>query len=169
MHALLTPKVLRLVFLPAYFQIELASRACRRATEDPGVGGKREWNPCQLIDPHSAGNGNRRHLSDVDRPLADDVAAEDFVGRALDDQLAEAGRPPVDDRARSRVKADNRCYDIVFFTRLPIGATSFGNVIAASRTAFVPATKPSCIACGSSIRRPVTSPAAKTCAADVRR
>ena len=53
--------------------------------------------------------------------------------------------------------------------KLPIGLTWSPSVIVAPRTALVAATKPSWIACGTSIRRPVMSPAAKMCGAEVRR
>src|SRR5438093_11556980 len=103
--------------LPARFQIELASRACCDATEDPGVGWKREWNPSQFIHWHSRGDSYGSQLADLDRPLSNDMAAQDLAGCAVDDQLAEAGCPPVDDRACSRVKADNRRHHVVVFTR----------------------------------------------------
>ena len=57
---------LRLVYLPDHFQIELASRARSHATEDPCVGGKREWNLSQIIYPRPGGNGYCRNLSDLD-------------------------------------------------------------------------------------------------------
>ena len=50
-----------------------------------------------------------------------------------------------------------------------MGDTTSSVAIVGPRTALVAATKPSCSACGTSIRRPVTSPAAKTCGAEVRR
>jgi len=66
-------KLFSLVRLRAHLLIELASRSCRRATEDPGVGGKREWNPCHLIHPHAGGNewtvdGVGQQCRPVDRP-----------------------------------------------------------------------------------------------------
>src|SRR5262245_45770028 len=109
---------LRLVRLPDHSQIELASRARRHATEDPCVSGKREWNLSQVIYPHPGGNGYCRNLSDLDSPLANNVAAQDFVGRAVGDQLAETGRPTVDYRARGRVEMRYRCHHIVSFARL---------------------------------------------------
>ena len=39
------------------------------------VGRKREWNSGQVVHTHPPGNGYRRHLDDVHRSLADDVAA----------------------------------------------------------------------------------------------
>ena len=106
--------------------------------------------------------------------------------RAVGDQLAEAGRPAVDDRARGRVEAHHRDDHIVRFAGLRLGQADLGifrvgeaadrgspgspSVIGLPpRTALVAATKPSCDACGTSISRPVTSPAAKTCGAEVRR
>ena len=75
----------------ARLQIELLGGTVRRAAEDPGVGGKRERNLSQVVHPHPGGDGDRRHLDDLDRPLADDVAAQDLARRAVDDQLAEPG------------------------------------------------------------------------------
>ena len=53
--------------------------------------------------------------------------------------------------------------------KLPIGFTWSGSVVVGPRTALVAATRPSCKACGTNIKRPVMSPAAKTCGAEVRR
>src|SRR5262245_18928345 len=106
---------------PDHFQIELTSRARRRATQDPGIGGKREWNLSQIIHPHSGGNGYRRHLGDIYRSLTNNVAAQNFVGRAVDDQLAETGRPPVDYLPRGRIEAHYRYHHIVCLTRLRFG------------------------------------------------
>jgi hypothetical protein len=39
----------------------------------------------QLIDPHATGDGYRRHLGDLYRPLTDYVAAQHHLGLAIDD------------------------------------------------------------------------------------
>ena len=75
----------------------------------------------ELIDPHASGNRDRRYLRDLDRPLADDVAAKNFIGHAIDDQLAEPGCSPVDDRPRGRIKVNDRSRDIMFFPCLRFG------------------------------------------------
>jgi len=53
--------------------------------------------------------------------------------------------------------------------KLPAGLRWSASGIVRPRTALVAATKPSWIASGTSIRRPVTSPGAKTWGAEVRR
>ena len=53
-----------------------------------------------VIDGHFGGHRDRRHLRDFDGPLADDVAAEDLTRAAIDHELAESARAPVDDRPR---------------------------------------------------------------------
>src|SRR4029077_14109117 len=42
----------------------------------PALSRKRERDAGQVLHSHSPGNGNRRHLDDVHRPLADDMAAQ---------------------------------------------------------------------------------------------
>ena len=68
--------------------------------------------------------GGRLH--DVDRALADDVTAEDRARGAVDDELAEAGRPAVDDRARRRVEAHHRHHHVVRLARLRLGQAHLG-------------------------------------------
>src|SRR5207244_4916592 len=96
------------VRLPKVLPIELPGHAGRHATEYAGVGRKRKRNVSQLIDSHSGGDGDCRDLRDLDRPFADDVTTENLVRRAIDDQLAEAERSPVDDRACGRDEVDRR-------------------------------------------------------------
>src|SRR4030095_11612354 len=107
--------------LPDHFQIQLARCARRHATEDPCVGWKRERNLSQVIHTHPGGNGYRRHLCDLYRTIADNVAAQDFIGRAVGDEFAETGRPPVDYRASGRIEAYNNSNCIMGFTRLRFG------------------------------------------------
>src|SRR6266516_1280028 len=173
-----------LVCLPTHFQIEFTCRAGRYASQHPCVGGKRERNVSQVVHPHFRGDGYRRHLGDLHCALANNVAAQHPAGRAVDDQFAETRLAAVNDCARSRVEAYNRDQDFVCFTGLCFGEAHLGIlrlceaadrshripvVIVGPRTALVAATKPSCIACGTSIWRPVMSPAAKICGVEVRR
>ena len=81
------------------------------------------------------------------------------------------------------VEAHYRSHDVTIFASLRFGRAdlrvlrvreaadwvtgSLSGVVGPS-TALVAAAKPSCIAGGTSIRRPVTSPAAKICGVDVR-
>src|SRR5262249_14594727 len=61
----------------------------RRTTQGVRVGGKRERDQCELLDGHLRGHGRRRQLRELDRAFSDDVAAQDRVELAVDDQLAE--------------------------------------------------------------------------------
>ena len=108
---------------PADLQVELVRRADRRADQDRCVGRISKRNMCQLVHPHSRGNGYRRHLDDVHRSLADNVAAQYLAGLAIDDQFAKAELAPVDDIARRRVEVDNCSHDIVGRTCLCFGGT----------------------------------------------
>src|SRR5262249_24994364 len=72
----------------------------------------------QFIHAHSGSNGYRSNLSDIDRTLTDNMTAQDPGSGAVNDQFAEAGSSTVDDRARGRVEAHNRCDNIVAFSRL---------------------------------------------------
>jgi hypothetical protein len=67
------------VRLPKILQIKLPGHAGRHATENAGIRRKRKRHVGQLIDLHSGGDGDRRHLRDLDRPFADDVATENLV------------------------------------------------------------------------------------------
>src|SRR5262249_21874158 len=86
--------------LPQHCQAELECHLARRIDQDPCVSRKRKRDTSQVLHSHSPGNGNRRHLDDVHRPLADDMAAQYFGGLAVGDQFAEANLVPVNDRAR---------------------------------------------------------------------
>jgi hypothetical protein len=66
-------------------------------------------------------HGYRRNLGDFDRTLTNNVTTKNLGSRAVNNQFAEAGCPPVDDRARRRVKVHNSGYDIVCFSRFPLG------------------------------------------------
>src|SRR5690349_20378627 len=79
----LTFLALNLVRLPGDFQTELVTRLCCYIGEVPGIGWKRERNPCQLIYPQTGRHGYRRHLGNLDRPLADHVAAQHLRGPAV--------------------------------------------------------------------------------------
>src|SRR5512132_2776273 len=87
------------VRLPANVQTELAARFGRYIGEVPSIRWKCEWNPSQLIDTHTRRHGYGSHLGNLDRPLANNVAAQHLRGLAVDDELAEASLPPIDDRA----------------------------------------------------------------------
>src|SRR5271166_421924 len=98
---------------PRGFATSLSRRAGRRVDQDPRISRKREWDTSQVLHPYSRGNGNRRHLDDVHRPLADDMAAQ-YLGRlAVGDQFAETNLVPVNDCARRRVEAYHRGDDIL--------------------------------------------------------
>jgi hypothetical protein len=84
------------VRLQTYIQIELLGGAVCGAHEDAGICRKRERNPRQVVHRHPCGDGYRHHLDDLDRALANDVAAEDRATLAVDDQLAEACGTAVD-------------------------------------------------------------------------
>src|SRR5947209_8185759 len=118
--------VLRLVKWAVRFEIELTSRTGGHATKHSRVGGKREWHTGQFVYPHPSGHGYRRHLGNLDRPLANNVAAQDLVRRAVGDQFAKAEGASVDDRARRRVEVSNRGDDIVCFTCLRFGEAHLG-------------------------------------------
>src|SRR5206468_10580515 len=80
-------------------QVEPTSHAGCQAAEDPRIGGERERNSSEIVHTHPGHHRYRRDLDDVDRTLTDDVASQNVVGCAVDDQLAEPVRPSVDDRA----------------------------------------------------------------------
>src|SRR5262245_28269355 len=84
-------------------------------SQDPCVGRKGE---CQFVHAHPGGDGDRRHLRDVHRPLANDVAAQYFRSLPVCNQFAEAKRTPVNDGARGRVEMYNRGHDIMRRARL---------------------------------------------------
>ena len=44
-----------------------------------GVRGEREWDQGELLDAHGSSNRDRRELSQLDGPLADDMAPKDAV------------------------------------------------------------------------------------------
>ena len=44
----------------------------------------------EIVDSHPAGYRHSGDLRHIHRPLADQVASQDRVGRAVDDELAEA-------------------------------------------------------------------------------
>ena len=72
----------------------------------------------QFVNRHPSRDGYRRHLGNLDRSLADNVAAQDLVSLAVGEQFAKAEGATVDNRARRRVEASNRSADIVCFTSL---------------------------------------------------
>ena len=65
--------------------------------EDIGVGREREGDLGEFIDSHAGRHRDGSDLSDLAGPLADDVAAEDFVALPIDDQFAKADLATVDD------------------------------------------------------------------------
>ena len=71
------------------FEVELASYAGRHATENAGVSRKRKRNSSQFVHAHASRERDGRHLSNLDGPLANNVAAQDLVGRTVSDQLAK--------------------------------------------------------------------------------
>ena len=64
------PGAVYLMCLPTHFQIELACRAGRHASQYSCVSRKRERNTSQVVHPHPRCDGYRRHLGNLDRPLA---------------------------------------------------------------------------------------------------
>src|SRR5207249_2566652 len=75
---------------------------------------------------HPGRHRYRRDLDDVDRALTDDVASQNVVGCAVDDQLAEPVRPSVDDRAGGGIEADDPCHDVVRFAGARFGQAHLG-------------------------------------------
>jgi hypothetical protein len=73
------PTVFYLVRFQTDFQIELACRDPRHASQYPCVGRKREWNMSQVIHSHSRGDGYRRELGDLHCSLADNVAQPNIL------------------------------------------------------------------------------------------
>jgi hypothetical protein len=67
---------------------------------------------------HSRRYNDRNQLSYHHGSLANNVATEDLARPAIDDQFAEAGRPPIDDGARCRVEAYLCDNDFTLFTSL---------------------------------------------------
>ena len=60
-------------------------------------------------------------LGDLCCSLANDVAAQDLRGRAVDDELAKPHLSTVDDRSDGRVEAHDRRDDIVGLARFGLG------------------------------------------------
>jgi hypothetical protein len=88
--------------------IEFDRGNSRRTTQGVRVRGERERDERELLDGHLGGHRGRRQLCELDRAFPHDVAAQDRMELAVDDQLAESGRAAVDDWPRERVEA-NRC------------------------------------------------------------
>ena len=82
-----SPRFMRGIRLRTCAQIELLGGTVCRAPGHGGVGGKRQRNPGQVVHAHPCGHGDRNYLDDLDRPLANNVAAQDRAGRAVRDQL----------------------------------------------------------------------------------
>ena len=76
-----------------------------RAAQGVRVRGEGERDQRELLDRHLGGHRRRRQLRELDRALAHDVAAQDRVVLAVDDQLAEPRPAVVDDRPRERAEA----------------------------------------------------------------
>jgi hypothetical protein len=79
------------MILPAEPQAKLPGRDGGGVDEDPRISRKGKRNARELVHAHLRSNGYSRDLDDIDGPLADDVAAQDRVGLAVGNQLAEAG------------------------------------------------------------------------------
>src|SRR3974390_2831851 len=101
----LLPTTLCLIGLQISLQIKFAGRARRNARQYPRVGGKREWNMSQLIDPHATGDRYGRYLGELHRALTDYMAAQHHLGLAIDDEFAKTDLVPINDRARGRIEA----------------------------------------------------------------
>src|SRR5450432_1171578 len=90
---------------PPSAPVKLGGGANSRAAERVRIGWKGIRDERELLDGHLCGHCGRRQLGKLDRAFSHDVAAEDAVALAIDDQLAEPRRAAIDDRSRERVKA----------------------------------------------------------------
>ena len=165
---------------------ELARGDRRGATQDAGVGREtraerargrppaspRRWRsrPSARCRPPARRRRGSRGSSRVARStisLQKPVVRPSMIVRVVASKRTTATTTSCVSRAFASVRPDLRVLGVgEAADRAPPRPRSPSS---APRTALVAATKPSCIACGTSIRRPVTSPAAKMCGAEVRR
>ena len=106
-------------------EIESSRRVNSRANQYDRMGWVSERDARQIIDSHPGGDGDRRDLDDIDRPLADDVAPQYLASLAIDDQFAKTERTSVDYHAR-RVEIDNCCDDVVGLMGLGLAEADLG-------------------------------------------
>jgi len=109
---------------PTYVKVHLQRCLDRRINEDMSVGGKRDRNACQVIDPpYSRRNRDGCHVHDINGSLANNVAPQYLIGLAVDNQLAKSEGLPINDSARYSVKVDNCCDNVVALARFPFRNT----------------------------------------------
>ena len=109
---------------PTYVKIHLQCCLDRRINKYMSVGGKRDRNACQVIDPpHSRRKRDGCHLHNINSSLANNVAPQYLIGLAIDNQFAKSEGLPINDSARDGVKVNNCCDNSVAFARFPFRKT----------------------------------------------
>ena|SRR6516162_7837397 len=107
---------------PTYLKVQLQGCLHRSNNEYLSVGRKRDLDARQVINPpHSRRERDGCDLYNIDSSLANDVAPQYLISRAIDNQLAKSEGSPIDGSAGGGVEVRDCGFDIVAFARFLFG------------------------------------------------
>src|SRR5215204_2873327 len=115
-----------LALVPEVVDAKLSGGVEGGAAEDVAIGREGDGDAGELFNGHSGRDSDGCHLGQFDGALTDDMAADDVVVGAVDDEFAETSRTAVDDGTGGYREGRDGDHDVVILLGLRFAESGLG-------------------------------------------